>query len=335
MPETLRNEIVSLSVDLSGGAITDFHLLNNKVNPLQFSFTPEQMPENNKKGAAYKGHFLCLGRWGEPSKGEIKAGVPNHGDFANINWEKIPTAKKLALEMTATSEIEGLAVQRSITMDEQNPIYTVEETVSNINPIGRPFNIVQHPTFAFPFLDEDTFVDCNGSRGFNQKFYQFPEKFESEWPLGFYGENISISLRNPHHPGNAIFSYIINSSEKLGWVTCFSPKYRILIGYVWKREDFPWLHFWLHWEGGKLQYRGVEFGTAGIHQPFQKILQIPKIFEEKTLAYIDAGENIKFSYTSFISHIKGDFHGVKKVECKDGELIIHPKNGQQPIIFYR
>src|SRR5688572_12524081 len=84
---TIYNNEASLTVDLFGGAIIDFHLHQEKINPLTFVFSPEQMPENNKGGAPYQGHFLCMGRWGEPSAGEIRAGVPNHGQVSNILWK--------------------------------------------------------------------------------------------------------------------------------------------------------------------------------------------------------------------------------------------------------
>jgi hypothetical protein len=55
----LQNKTSVIEVDLHGGAITDFHLKDNPVNPLSFSFTKEQMPANNKAGAVYQGHFIC------------------------------------------------------------------------------------------------------------------------------------------------------------------------------------------------------------------------------------------------------------------------------------
>src|SRR5687768_16229753 len=82
------NQSVSITIDLFGGAITDLHLRGYRLNPLAFRFSKEQMPENNRSGAVYQGHFLCLGRWGSPSGGEIKKGMPNHGQFANIMWEE-------------------------------------------------------------------------------------------------------------------------------------------------------------------------------------------------------------------------------------------------------
>ena len=45
----------------------------------------------------------------------------------------------------------------------------VVEVVTNARPIGRVYNMVQHPSIAAPFLTAaDTVVDCNGRRGFAQ-----------------------------------------------------------------------------------------------------------------------------------------------------------------------
>jgi hypothetical protein len=58
---------------------------------------------------------------------------------------------------------------------------------------------------------------------------------------------------------------------------------------------------WQHYENDKIQYRGIEFGTAGIHQPFKEILDTATtLLGEKTYAYLDAGEIVSKSYLSFI-----------------------------------
>src|SRR5689334_16816575 len=101
MKTSLENNFCSLTVDSFGGAITNFHLKNiAQINPLSFAFTKEQMPENNKNGAPYQGHFLCAGRWGLPSENEIKNGVPNHGEAANIVWESKKSNNALFMQTT-------------------------------------------------------------------------------------------------------------------------------------------------------------------------------------------------------------------------------------------
>lgn len=138
----LENNKSVVTIDPFGGAITAFHLKHIDTNPLSFAFSKEQMPINNKAGAPYKGHFLCLGRWGEPSAGEINAGISNHGQFANILWNIEENKQQNILKMKATASLEGLYIERKILLDKENPVYAVKEVVQNINPLGRLYNMV-------------------------------------------------------------------------------------------------------------------------------------------------------------------------------------------------
>ena len=164
---TLQNKLASLSVDMFGGAIVDFHL-HNRVNPFTFRFSKKQMPVNNKAGANYQGHFACIGRWGEPSVGELKAGLPNHGEAANILWQQ-QKVSSLTLTMEADCAKEGLHVTRTVSLDKQSALFYIKETMTNSNVLGRLYNIVQHPTIAAPFLSSDTIVTCNAAKGFEYR----------------------------------------------------------------------------------------------------------------------------------------------------------------------
>lgn len=329
----LENDLVSLIVDPVGGAITSFRLKQTDVNPLSFSFSKEQMPSNNKAGANYQGHFLCLGRWGEPSPGEVQAGMPNHGEAANIDWQvKASIRTKLQMEVTAAKE--GLHVKRTIEMDSVSPVYMVEETVTNINLLGRMFNIVQHPTIASPFLDAETLINCNARKGFDQAKYKQAISDVIEWPNAKGEAGKLISLSNPDFNYSSVYSFVVDQSSEYGWIIAFSEKYQLMFGYLWKRSDYPWIHLWQHYEDNKIRYRGMEFGTAGIHQPFNEILETATtLFGEKTYAYIDAGESISKKYGSFIHPIPERFTGVENVYLVENNLIIKTSGDSNDIII--
>jgi hypothetical protein len=325
----LENNKTILTIDLFGGAITDFHLKNSDTNPLSFAFAKEQMPANNKGGAPYQGHFLCLGRWGEPSSGEIIAGLPNHGQFANILWNTKERKQINILEMEATALLEGLSLKRKIILGKHDPVYIVSEVVQNINPLGRLYNIVQHPTLAAPFLDETTLIDCNASTGFDQAFYKQINSNTIHWPFAKDNMQNEIDLRRSLTPYNAVFSFVVKDDDGYGWITAYSPRYNLLFGYTWKRSDYPWIHLWQHYTDGIIQYRGIEFGTAGIHQPFNEILNSsPILFGEKTYAFIDAGELVSKNYFSFIYETESGFEGVENIKIINEQIQIKGKKDE-------
>jgi hypothetical protein len=326
----LQNARSVIVIDPFGGAITDFHLKDINVNPLSFCFTKEQMPENNKGGAPYKGHFLCLGRWGEPSVGEINSGLPNHGQFANILWVIEKNKERNIVKMDATADLEGLHIKRKVILDIQAPVFVVNEVVRNINPLGRLYNMVQHPSLAAPFLEETTVVDCNGSVGFDQAFYKETTQNTLQWPAGKDGKQNDIDLRKSVTPYNSVFSFVVKKDDEYGWITAYSGKHHLLFGYTWERSDYPWIHLWQYYNQGIIQYRGIEFGTAGIHQPFNEILNTsPILFGEKTYAFIDAGESISKNYFSFLYETKPGFEGVKDVKIANDQIRIKGKNGEK------
>lgn len=314
----LQNKTSILEVDLHGGAITNFHLKENPINPLSFSFSKDQMPENNKGGAVYQGHFLCAGRWGEPSIGEMKAGIPNHGEPANIHWH-LNEREEIRLSMETTAAMEGLQIKRQMELDNEAALCHVTETITNINPLGRLYQMVQHPTIAAPFLSGATVINCNATIGFNYLHGDEPLQHLVNWPMVAGNSEKKFDLRNPQEDYNSVFSFIVDPKDNYGWVTAYSSAHDLIFGYVWNRKDYPWINLWQHFEDSAIKYRGLEFGTTGLHQPFKKIIENKNIevLGERTLAYIDAGACVKKEYAFFLIPLSKNFKGVERIEVKN------------------
>ena len=316
----LENESVSLSINLNGGSINDFKLKTTGINPLSFIYPKDLMPSNNKNGATYQGHFLCLGRWGEPSSGEKNAGLPDHGQFANILWEKIISTKDGYIEMQAKSILEGLKINREVYLDPSFPIYLVKEQVVNFNALGRLFSMVQHPTIAAPFLDNKITVDCNATVGFDQCNFKNIASNTIQWKQ----QNIDLHYKKINtdfnHRTDIVQSYIVDQKSTYGWITAYNPTSNILIGYMWPRKDYPWIHIWEHVKEGNLIYMGLEFGDTAIHQPFHDILNTPHLFSEKTVGYIDSGETIEKKYISFMITPPQEFNGVSDIIIENEKI---------------
>jgi len=79
----LSNGTISLEISKAGAAIVSLQN-GGGVNPLSWKLTKEQMPVNNRSGAVFQGHFLCTGRWGAPTDGEIKAGCHTTALFLSL-----------------------------------------------------------------------------------------------------------------------------------------------------------------------------------------------------------------------------------------------------------
>lgn len=331
---SLQNEYCFLEVDSYGGAIVNFQLLQSpsasgdelasgfinespsasgddqasgSVNPLNFRYhsAPEGLDPID-----FKGHFLCLGRWGDPSTGELAAGLNKHGEFIKLKWT-INKEDERHLTMTSESTLEGLLVKRSILLDTHSPCFLVKENVTNINSLGRLYQVVQHPTITAPFLNESTLVDCNASLGFDYASDEYDETDVSIWPNVKTASGEIINLVRPSTSYSSVFPFIIHHIDEHGWMTAVSPEHNLMLGYIWKRKDYPWINHWIH-DG---IYRGLEFGNTGVHKPFREILDkgLLKLLGESTAGFIDAGEIHDRSYLSFIIPVNKDYRGVERI----------------------
>lgn len=328
----LHNPSARLQIALNGGAITNFHLCSDNLNPLTFRFSKEQMPERNRNGAAYQGHFLCLGRWGEPSAGEKAAGLPDHGQFANQEWQS-DDSSSLYVHMFANSKLEGLSVDRRIELHPEQAIYQCTETVHNPAALGKIYNMVQHPTIAAPFLNQDTRVYCNAAKGFHFLHHRDIELFRSDWPMAKISDQTETDMRNSLPSETSVHSFIVNPTDEWGWVLSWSPANDLLLGYIWKRSDYPWINLWRDYDGGMIRYRGLEFGTSGVHQPFSEIMNAGcfEVFGQKTFNYIDAGEYRTRKFWSFL--VKPSFRINDDIKASVNEDMVYLRCAESELSF--
>lgn len=316
----LTNSTSVLEIDACGGAISSFLLADGNINPLNF-----ELPVNNKSSpnnAVFKGHFLCLGRWGDPSEGEHACGAVKHGDFFIRRWNVVQMPGDKEVQMNTESDIEGLQIERHILLDKKASVFYVKESIKNINKLGRFYNMVQHPTIAAPFLNAATRVFSNAAIGICQD--DVSSNNYSTWPTGIRSNGTKVDLSLSDEPDNNIFSFIVKPGAAFGWLVAWSSADKLLIGYIWPRKYFPWINFWQHSEENKMCYRGLEFGTSGIHAPLHDIITTNRsiLLGEKTVRFIDAGETIDTSYVAFLAKTENSFSSVADVEIVNGEIIV-------------
>jgi hypothetical protein len=186
--------------------------------------------------------------------------------------------------------------------------------------------MVQHATIGPPFLDETTVVDSNAQRGFMQSSpLPNPEEPEIRWPEARNGEQ-AVDLRHlTSDPNPNVVSFVVD--DELGWVTATNASRELVLGYIWRTSDYPWLNIWRHVADGKPLARGLEFGTTGLHQPFKILMSKPSIFGRPTFTYLDAGESATRSYTAFLVRAPRDFRGVDRILYQGGRIIAHERDG--------
>jgi hypothetical protein len=337
-PLRLRNDRAELVISREGGTLTGFRLRGNPLNPLNWE-VPADFETQAETKPAPRGHFLCLDRWGAPSIAEGKRGMPFHGEAAARAWQvTVPpqqTPVGVRTAMTVELPLAQLAVTREVILADSG-VARVKETVTNRGPLGRLYNMVQHPTIAPPFLDEHTLVDSNATRGFCQDS-PTADQDEGTWPrLALPGGTQVVDLRHLEvdaQPGakSDVTSFVFADGVEWGWVTASQPAQGLLLGYAWRTADYPWLNIWRFRDGTKRLARGLEFGTTGIHRPPAELLkQGGQRFGRPTFAYLEPDEAVTREFLMFLVEIPKDFAGVESVQVTSIGLRLMEHRNESP-----
>jgi len=118
---------------------------------------------------------------------------------------------------------------------------------------------------------------------------------------------------------------LIELQVNLNGVTACNANQNLMLGYVWKIIDYPWINFWRSMENGVLMAFGMEFGTTGLHETFPIVAKKRKIFDHDIFAVIDADEVISKSFMAFLAKIPHDYKGVDTIEINNSLLIINER----------
>jgi hypothetical protein len=329
----MENSKVVLLVNLHGGAYFDFHLKDLPINPINWRQKRSLKP-------SFMGHFVCFDRFGPPTDAEEANGFYHHGEAYTEVWQLLSEPQTqdgmTICSMMCTLPMGGMQLTRTIELSETEPMFFIKEEIKNLNKYGRMFNIVQHATIGPPFLDTTTLFDNNTVKGFEGKEDGSlnQEEIILKWPEATHnGEK--ISFRQFQNKWPRISHFIYDKNEEFAWVTACNAKQKLMLGYIWKTEDYPWINFWRGMVNGSTWAFGMEFGTTGLHEPFPVIAKNGKIFDQNIYDFIDANEVISKSFVAFLAKLPEDYRGVKNIEMRNSSLIIKENNIVSRDIVYQ
>jgi hypothetical protein len=290
----IENEFVRLTVTVEGGHIAEIVDKRSGVNPLWTPpwtsiepsvYSAAQHPEYGaspeaKLLAGIMGHNTCLDLFGPPSAEEERAGVTVHGEASVLPYELHTT--RAGLTAKCTLSVSQLAFERRFELDGRKIL--IAETVENLSALDRPIAWTEHVTLGPPFLE------C-GVTQFRAP--AAPKGFETYTDAAFSG---------------GYTTHLLDASCERAWFFAYSPKSEILLGYVWRRSDFPWLGVWEEncsrkqppWNG-RTQARGMEFGVSPIPETRRAMIERQKLLDTACYRWLPARARLAANYYAAIA----------------------------------
>jgi hypothetical protein len=329
----LSNDRLELTIANHGGAMTSLVL---KGDPEKLS----PFGDPARMGRAVFGHFVCVDGFGPVSEEEKAAGLPGHGEAHTKDWEIVAfgrqgntNAVRFSLKLPITQE----TFTRALTMvDGENVVYVESELESWLG-FDRPVNWGEHPSLAAPFLEpEKVVVDVSGKRAKTRVHAGRKEALprtlvsdrEFEWPMAPLMAGGVRDIRSaPANPNSLDHTTtLVDPARTLGFVTALNTARGYLVGYVFRRAEFPWVQDWQDYPPDLRMYRGIEFATQPFDVPRREVVSLGSMFGAPVYRWLPAKSKIRARFLMFWVKAPEGMTCVDEVSLESGRLIVEDRH---------
>ncbi len=343
----LSNDILELTVLPHGGALACLVLKNDpeKVNPLWDSIRAAREARRPMWAHGYVGHFVCVDGFGPASADETEAGLSGHGEAHTLPWTTESSIKRdgiaelaQSVHLPRTHEV----LRRRLTIADGERVVYVHSTLENLLSFDRPVHWTEHATIGSPFLEPGvTVVDLSDNRALTRPDQQsidnlthrLPPGKLFDWPIAPGIDRRVVDIRvTPSLPDSIDHTgHLFDQTQALAFATALNPRKRLLLGYVFKTNEFPWLQNWEYYPPRRVLARGLEFGTQPFGLPRREVVTRNKLFDTLLYRWLPARSTIEASFLLFWTRTPAGFQGVDEIQLVDGRLRIRDERSGQTL----
>jgi hypothetical protein len=333
----LDNGVLELSVLPMGGSLASVVLKDDaeRMNPMWDSLRADQESGRPLRKDSGLGHFICVDGFGPTSAEERAAGFQGHGEAHRLPWSLESSEKKdgvtsisQAVHLPLTQEV----FRRTIRMaDGENVVY-VNSALESLLAFDRPICWAEHATIGSPFLEAGvTVVDISKGRSLTRPWenerglkHRLVSEKEFDWPIAPTVDGGTVDLRAAPNPPNSgdHTATLLDSNSEFAWVTALHPAKRLLLGYVFRREEYPWIQTWESYPPQGVMARGLEFGSQAFDLSRRTVVTQNSLFGELLYRWLPAQTKIAGGYLKFWTRTPEGLQGVSEVEYKGGKITV-------------
>jgi len=329
----LANDRLQITLLQNGGSIASMVLRDDPqhLNPL---WDP---PNVDTAGV---GHFLCLDAFGPTSKEELAAGLQFHGEAIRTRFEKLNQGDRDGISTVAVAATLPLVQERVVRTYELKKGETalfVRTRVESQVAFDRPMVWAEHGTIGSPFLDRGvTAVDVHSVQSETRPYEQKGKRRlapgrEFKWPEAPLASGGTVNMRTPPPSSDSMdhITNLMDRSREYAFATAVNPKRRLIVGWVWKTSDFPWLQIWENYPANGMLARGMEFSTQPFDISRRDAVAMNPTYGAPTFRWLPAKSAVETTFVLFYAHVPEGFDKVEDAKIEKGAIVLSGAGGNK------
>jgi hypothetical protein len=337
----LGNGRLELTVLPLGGPLASIRLVDGSegINPLWEAFRADRESGRPIRDNGGTGHFVCVDGFGPVSREEAAAGLRNHGEAHRLPWstvEAVAEKDEVRLTQTVLLPLVHETFTRTVSLRTGENVVRVQSEAESLLSFDRPMVWAEHGTIGSPFLEPgQTVVDLSPNRAMTRprpdadgsRRHRLRGGEEFDWPSAPTADGGRADLRAaPENPNSLDHTgHLMTPSGERAWVTALHKGKGLLLGYLFKTSEYPWLQTWEHYPPEGMMARGLEFGTQPFDRPRREMITQNRLFGELMYRWLPARSKAGSTFLMFWTAVPEGFQGVDELVLDKGRIVITDK----------
>jgi hypothetical protein len=314
----------------------------------QAPFSPLWNPERQARDAKEKptfgsvtGHFLCVDGFGGVSKEEQAAGLPSHGEAHGREFV-LDSSHPNVYSLTTDLPIAQEHVTRTLRLRDGEQVLQVDTEIESAIGFDRPIFWAEHATMGEPFLEPGvTVVDMPAVRSKTRPYaagggglpHRLPSDQEFKWPdaPGLDGKTVNLRAA-PLDPNSGDHTTcLLDQTRRTVFVTMLNPKRQLLLGYMFRPSEYPWVQSWEYYPHSGNLARGLEFSTMPFDLPRRQVIEQNSLFGTLLYRWLPAKSKVSSRFLMFYTRVPASMRKVDDVRLEDGNVVIEDRSAKATV----
>jgi len=289
-------------------------------------------------------HTLALDGFGAPSPEEAAQGMPFHGEVSGQTFKILANHETGPLHSVVLQTVLPLAQEiftRTIELPDGENVVRVTSDLDSLLSVDRPYSWAEHSTIGPPFMEKGKVVvdmPATNCRVRPFKPGAIPGHLvygkDFTWPMAPTVDGGQADLREipTDHNWLDLASCQMDPSRQLEFVTALQLDKHVVLGYVFRREDYPWLMSWLNFTGDEHAARGIELSSQIFDVSHTEAVAMSPAFGAPTFRWLPAKSRVETRFLMFYTSVPAGFSKIDNVTFDNGKITILDHSGKTVVL---
>jgi hypothetical protein len=133
-----------------------------------------------------------------------------------------------------------------------------------------------------------------------------------------------------------VAAVLLDPERELGFVAAMNWRLGLVLGYCFRRSDFPWVAIWEEnlarsgspWNG-KTRARGLEFGSTPMPVGKEETFARGSLFDTPTFRRIPAKSELRASYVIFLAKVSSGWRSILDIQVRRDTIVVTEERGER------